>query len=226
MGKALNSQSNLQTPDPTDFADGLAVRQRRTRAVWRALRHRSLGAGLVICVVLVALIASAPLLTSIDPNAQDAMATFAPPGWQHPMGTDAFGRDIFSRVLYGGQVTMLASLCIVVIGSVIGTTIGLIAGYFGGSPGFVIMRMVDLLLAFPGILLALAITAILGPGLNNGIIAIAAILIDRHGRGAEWAGGDVAGGPDGRSDEGLGADDCLCARGRGAARRPQRLSGI
>lgn len=183
----MASQSNTNTPKPLDFADGIAARPSRLKTVLRALRHRSLGAGVVICVILVSLIAAAPLLTSIDPNAQNAMATFAPPGWEHPMGTDAFGRDILARVLYGGRTTMLASLCIVVIGSLFGTAIGLVAGYFGGTLGFVIMRMVDLLLAFPGILLALAITAILGPGLNNGVIAISAILIPVYARLVEGA---------------------------------------
>lgn len=183
----MASQSNTNTPQPLDFADGIAARPSRLKAVLRALRHRSLGAGVVICVILVSLIAAAPLLTSVDPNAQNAMATFAPPGWEHPMGTDAFGRDILARVLYGGRTTMLASLCIVVIGSLFGTAIGLVAGYFGGTLGFVIMRMVDLLLAFPGILLALAITAILGPGLNNGVIAISAILIPVYARLVEGA---------------------------------------
>src|SRR5690606_38052905 len=116
---------------------------------------------------------------------------FSPPTWAHPMGTDAFGRDIFSRVLYGGRVTMLASLCVVLIGSVIGTTIGLMAGYFGGAFGFVVMRLVDLLLAFPGILLALAVTAILGPGLQNGIIAISLILIPVYARLVEGATAEI-----------------------------------
>jgi ABC-type dipeptide/oligopeptide/nickel transport system permease subunit len=82
---------------------------------------------------------------------------------------------------------MLSSLSVVLVGAVFGTTIGLIAGYFGGAVGFVIMRLVDLLLAFPGILLALAVAAILGPGLLNGVIAIAAILIPVYARLVEGA---------------------------------------
>ena len=183
----MTSQSDLNRPAARDLLDDIGAKPRRWQAVRRALKHRSLSVGVTICVVLISLIAAAPLLTSIDPNAQDAMATFLPPGWQHPMGTDAFGRDIFSRVLYGGRTTMLASLSVVVIGSLIGTTIGLVAGYFGGALGFVIMRLVDLLLAFPGILLALAITAILGPGLSNGVIAISAILIPVYARLVEGA---------------------------------------
>jgi hypothetical protein len=107
------------------------------------------------------------------------------------MGADAFGRDLFSRVLYWGRTTMLASLCVVVIGAIVGTSVGLIAGFFGGALGFGIMRLVDLLLAFPGILLALTVTAILGPGLSNGVIAIAVILVPVYARLVEGATAEV-----------------------------------
>ncbi len=167
----------------------------RLAKIRRALGHRSLAIGLVICAVLVAMCAAAPLLTSIDPNAQDPWATFQSPNAEHIMGTDAFGRDIFSRVLYGGRTTMVASLSVVLLGSFVGTIVGLVAGYFGGALGFVVMRFVDLLLAFPGILLALAITAILGPGLTNGIFAIAAILVPVYARLVEGATVEIRGRP-------------------------------
>jgi ABC-type dipeptide/oligopeptide/nickel transport system permease subunit len=109
----------------------------------------------------------------------------------HLMGADAFGRDMLSRVLYGGRVTMLSSLLVVTIGGVAGTAIGLVAGYFGGVVGFTIMRIVDLFLAFPGILLALAVTAILGPGLINGVIAIAVVLVPIYARLVEGASAEV-----------------------------------
>jgi len=152
-------------------------------ALRRALRHRSLLTGVVICVLLGLLVFALPLvMRSVDLNAQDPMATFSPPSAQHLMGTDAFGRDLLSRVVYGGRTTILASLSVVLLGCVFGTGLGLIAGYFGGAVGFVIMRLIDLLLAFPGILLALAVSAVLGPGLVNGVIAIAAILVPVYAR--------------------------------------------
>lgn len=153
----------------------------------RALRHRSLLTGLVICAVLAAMLLAAPALSTLSPDAQDPLATFAAPSAAHIMGTDEFGRDLFARVLYGGRVTVLASLCVVVLGCVVGSAIGLVAGYFGGVLGFVIMRLVDLLLAFPGILAALTVSAILGPGLVNGVIAIAVILIPVYARLVEGA---------------------------------------
>ena len=155
------------------------------------LRHRSLVAGLAMTAVLLLLIAAAPLLTSADPNLQDPMASFAPPSTEHPMGADAFGRDLFARVLYGGRTTILASVAVVVLGGLAGVTLGLIAGYAGGIVRFLIMRTVDLLLAFPGILLALAVSAVLGPGLVNGVLAIAIVLTPIYARLVEGATAEV-----------------------------------
>jgi ABC-type dipeptide/oligopeptide/nickel transport system permease subunit len=157
------------------------------RRVTQALRHRSLLAGTVICFVLVVLVLAAPLLTSADPNLQDPLSAFSSPSGAHLMGADSFGRDLFARVLYGGRTTMLASLWVVLLGGLVGTALGLVAGYFGGAIGFVIMRLVDLLLAFPGILLALAVAAVLGPGLSNGVIAVAVILVPVYARLVEGA---------------------------------------
>jgi peptide/nickel transport system permease protein len=103
------------------------------------------------------------------------------------MGADSFGRDLFARVLYGGRTTILASVEVVLLGGIVGTLLGLVAGYFGGVLNFVIMRVVDLLLAFPGILLALAVAAILGPGLSNGVVAVAAILAPVYARVVQGA---------------------------------------
>jgi ABC-type dipeptide/oligopeptide/nickel transport system permease subunit len=159
----------------------------RWLSVRRSLRHRSLLAGLVICVVIVAVSALAPLITSADPNAQVPSAVFAHPSSAHWMGADSFGRDLLARVLYGGRTTIISSLVVVGLGGVVGTLLGLIAGYFAGVVGFVIMRVVDLLLAFPGILLALAVAAILGPGLSNGVVAVGAILVPVYTRVVQGA---------------------------------------
>jgi ABC-type dipeptide/oligopeptide/nickel transport system permease subunit len=153
----------------------------------RALRHRSLVAGAVVIALIVLAVLAAPLLTSHSPTAPDPNAVFAHPSSAHPFGADSFGRDVLSRALYGGRNTILASLEVVVLGGTAGTLLGLIAGYFGGALGFVIMRLVDLLLAFPGILLALAVAAILGPGLSNGVIAVAMVCLPVFARLVEGA---------------------------------------
>jgi ABC-type dipeptide/oligopeptide/nickel transport system permease subunit len=179
----------LVTPEPDGrlAAEPVPPGVSGRRRVLQALRHRSLFTGTVLCLVLVALVLLAPLLTSADPDIQDPLSAFASPSGAHLMGADSFGRDLLARVLYGGRTTMIASLCVVVLGGVIGTALGLVAGYFGGVAGFVIMRLVDLLLAFPGILLALAVAAVLGPGLSNGVIAVAVILVPVYARLVEGA---------------------------------------
>lgn len=159
----------------------------RTAGLLRALRHRSLLIGVVIVAVVVLLVLLAPLIASQDPNQQDAASTFLPPGAEHWFGTDSFGRDLFSRTLHGGLTTIGASLAIVALGAFFGTVLGVIAGYAGSVVGFVMMRAVDLMLAFPGILLALVVAAIMGPGLNNGIIAVAIVLVPAYMRVVEGA---------------------------------------
>ena len=154
-------------------------------------RHRSLAAGLLIAGIIVLLVAAAPLLTSADPTLQDPTQSFAPPSAEHPMGADAFGRDMLARVLYGGRTTMLASLCAVALGGIAGVALGLVAGYAGGVVRFAIMRLVDLMLAFPGILLALSVSAVLGPGLANGVLAIAVVLTPIFARLVEGATAEV-----------------------------------
>ena len=156
-----------------------------------AFRHRSLLVGSVITAALLLMLAAAPLLTSADPTLSDPMASFAEPSWAHPFGADAFGRDLFARVLYGGRTTVLASAAVVLLGALGGVSLGLLAGYAGGWLRFCVMRLVDLLLAFPGILLALAVSAVLGPGLGNGVLAIAVILVPVYARLVEGAVAEV-----------------------------------
>lgn len=136
------------------------------------LRYRSLVVGAVLLGILVIAAAAAPLITSQSPTTANPSLILLSPSWAHPFGTDQFGRDLLSRVLYGARYTMLASLAAVLIGTIAGTLIGLIAGMAGGYVDLVLMRIVDLILIFPGILPALAITAILGPSLVNVVIAI------------------------------------------------------
>jgi ABC-type dipeptide/oligopeptide/nickel transport system permease subunit len=167
--------------------DGLAVAMSARARVRQAMRHNSLRIGVIIVIVIVALVLAAPLLTSVNPDTQNPAQTFLPPSLHHLMGTDSFGRDLFSRVLHGGQYTLGASALVVLIGGTIGTLLGVIAGYFGGVTGYLIMRLVDLLLAFPGILLALAVAAILGPGLVNGVFAVAVVLVPAYARVVEGA---------------------------------------
>jgi len=143
------------------------------RNAWRRLRRsRSalIGGSILAAIVLSALLA--PLISPYDPIKASQRTSLESPGLSHPMGTDRFGRDVLSRVLWGGRLALPVGIVSVLIAAVVGVTLGLIAGYYGGPLDAVIMRFVDLLLAFPGILLALAIVAVLGGSLLNLMIAV------------------------------------------------------
>ncbi len=142
------------------------------RRRWRWLRYRNLVWGGAVFVALLVVTFGAPLFTHANPLAVHPSATLLPPSSKHLFGTDELGRDLFSRVLYGGRYTIIASLAAMALGVTTGSLIGLIAGIAGGWVDMVLMRLMDLVLAFPGILSALAITTILGPSFLNLILAI------------------------------------------------------
>ena len=129
-------------------------------------------AGLVVVVALALVAAFAPLLVSHDPFAQDLLQRLKPPSAEHWFGTDQVGRDLYSRIVYGSRVTLYVVALVVVIVAPVGLAIGTIAGYAGGKVDAVLMRVTDIFLAFPGLVLALAFVAALGPGLVNAVIAI------------------------------------------------------
>jgi glutathione transport system permease protein len=151
---------------------------------WRKFKrqHVAVVAGLFV-LLLVALAIAAPLIVPYDAeNFFDYDALNAKPSWQHWFGVDPLGRDIFSRLLMGARISLTAGFVSVAVGAVIGTTLGLIAGYREGWWDRVIMRLCDVLFAFPGILLAIGIVAILGGGMVNVIIAVAIFSIPTFAR--------------------------------------------
>jgi len=131
--------------------------------------------GMALVSILVLAAVFGPVLSSYAPDAADFMATLAPPSADHFLGTDDLGRDVLSRILSGARVSLLVGVISVGGAVLFGLPIGLVAGYLGGRTDAVLMRCMDILLAFPGILLALGITAALGASLTNTIIAIAVI---------------------------------------------------
>ena len=137
--------------------------------------RRSLSAmtGLIIVALLLAAAAFAPVLAPYDVRTQNLAARLAPPSLEHPFGTDRVGRDIFSRVRYGARLSLLVAVGAVALGSLLGVTFGMIAGYSGRWVDGLMMRAVDIMLAFPLILVALVISGVLGPSLGNLILAIA-----------------------------------------------------
>jgi len=128
--------------------------------------------------VILTLVLAAPLVSPYAPDVQDVWAKLLPPVWQmrgtwkHPLGTDQLERDVFSRILYGGRVSLTVGFIATVIATVLGITLGVVAGYFGRLVDGIVMRIADIQMAFPSILLALAVIVLLGPGLQNLILVL------------------------------------------------------
>ena len=144
----------------------------------RLVRRRTALFGMLVVLMVMLAALAAPLVAPFDPLEQDIGQRLREPGWQdaqgrvHPLGTDHLGRDIFSRIIFGSRIALLVGLAAVVISGVLGLLIGLVAGYFGGRMDDFLMRLADIQLAFPFILLAIAVIGVLGPSLRNIIIVI------------------------------------------------------
>jgi peptide/nickel transport system permease protein len=172
----MASQITLPASDPEILnADAAELRSRPgfMRRFMRRLWHNKLA--LVTTTLLVLLVLAcigAPLLTHQNPNTQSLLEQFSPPMAGHPLGMDELGRDEWSRLLYGGRLSMLIGLTGAVFGMVIGVVMGSLAGYIGGWVDEILMRAVDILLSFPGILLAILIAAVLGPSVTTILVAL------------------------------------------------------
>lgn len=136
--------------------------------------------GLVVILLLVTLFASQ--IAPFDPNAQNLDEALQAPSFQHIMGTDRHGRDMLSRVLVGGQTSIFATLTLVLAISVFGTIVGTLCGFYGGKVDAVVMRISDVCLAFPGLVFAMAVAALLGGGISNAVIALAVISWPKYSR--------------------------------------------
>jgi ABC-type dipeptide/oligopeptide/nickel transport system permease subunit len=159
-------------------ADVIPPRRRLARLgedVGRLLRNRIALAGLVLALLSVGSALLAPWLSPYAPDAMDYTAMLAEPSLAHPLGTDDLGRDILSRMLHGARLSLAVSLGAVAIAVVIGVPLGLLAGYAGGLLDEALMRVVDSVMALPSLVLALTITAVLGSGLVNAMLAIAIV---------------------------------------------------
>jgi peptide/nickel transport system permease protein len=142
------------------------------RMLRQIFRNRSAQFGGILLIVLIFASYAAPLFTDKDPNKTQPSIALKSPSLEYPMGTDHIGRDNFTRFLYGGQLSLRIGLTGITLGALIGIFLGLTSGYFGGWFDLFISWFTDVLMAFPDILLALAIIAILGPGINNAMLAI------------------------------------------------------
>jgi len=159
------------------MASTVALPQRGLRLVARApILANPLN---IVAFALIALFAAcallAPLLAPYDPLVQDLGSRLRPPSPEHWLGTDSLGRDIASRILFGARISLIIGVVVVTSAGVVGTAIGLVAGYAGGLVDEALMRLTEVFLAFPALILAMAIAGALGPSLTNAIIAIAAV---------------------------------------------------
>ena len=162
----------LTDPSPTSRRQ---ARLGQGYLAWLRIRRNRLAmAGLVIVGLLLLVAAFAPLIAPHDPLMQDLSRRLLPPGTPgNLLGTDDFGRDILSRILYGARITLYIIALVAVTAPVLGLLIGTVSGYFGGWIDAVLMRITDIFMAFPRLILALALVAVLGPGIGNAVLAIA-----------------------------------------------------
>lgn len=163
-------------PSIAGVTPGAGRRVDERSLAWMAFRRfltiRSAATGAAVLLLLVLAAVFAPYLTPFEYDKIAPTAAYEAPSREHLMGTDKFGRDVFTRVLFGGRISLTVGLIATAIGGVVGVLLGMTAGYFGGLVDEATMRVLDMMLAFPGILLAMGIVAMLGPSLRNLMIAV------------------------------------------------------
>ncbi|MCS0673383.1 MULTISPECIES: nickel transporter permease [Bacillaceae] len=177
MSTIANPQETAKAPVP------VSKRKAKGADLAKALIKNKMslvGGSIVFIYIILAVLA--PLISPYDPYEIDLVNKLQPPSADHIMGTDDKGRDIFSRILYGSQLSLAVGFVSVFIGALFGIVLGIISGYYGGWVDTIIMRFIDVLLAFPGLLLALAIVSALGPSLINVMIAVGVFSIPTFAR--------------------------------------------
>jgi ABC-type dipeptide/oligopeptide/nickel transport system permease subunit len=176
------TESSVERIIPQEFLEN-PVRVSGWRRIWRVFLGRKVVMfGIIIILATIITAIFAPLLAPYDPNALDLDNTLVGPTSTHLLGTDAIGRDTLSRIIFGSRTALLVGIIAIGVAAVLGMTLGLLAGYFGGIINAIIMRFTDALMSFPMILLALAIAALLGGGLRNIVIALGISLMSGYTR--------------------------------------------
>ena len=176
MTTLADTPSHNETPHPwREFWDGFST-------------NKGAVAGLLVVLLVLLMAAFAPWIAPYAPNDTDPRVFLTPPAWQtggtsaHWLGTDAIGRDILSRLIHGARLSLIIGLAVVALSVVLGTVLGLTAGYFRGVFEVAVMRLMDIILTLPSLLLAIVIVAILGPGLMNAMLAVAVVVLPHYVR--------------------------------------------
>lgn len=176
------AESTSPTMSTTAVSETLKPPRARRGAFRRLLRSKVAVAGLVTLLLLAFIALAAPVISPAEPNRVNPRAALQPPSPDHWFGTDQYGRDVMTRVFFGTRISLVIGFISVSIAVVIGTVLGLISGFYGRWTDAIIMRLVDVMLAFPGILLALALVSILGPSLPNLMIAVGISSVPAYAR--------------------------------------------
>ena len=188
--------SQSATTAPADF-DAAALPEAKVRSYWQSVGYRlrhdpvTLAFGTVILLIILAAV-FAPWVAPFDPYKESVIGRLKPFGWRnHMLGTDELGRDLLSRIIHGGRISLLMGLVPVLIATIAGGTLGVIAGFAGGKVNTAIMRTTDVFYAFPSVLLAVAISGAMGGGVANGMIALSMVFTPALCRIAETATSQV-----------------------------------
>ncbi|MCC7023954.1 MAG: ABC transporter permease [Thermomicrobiales bacterium] len=174
-----------QQAQPPAWRISLRTEERQSelaKTIQRLKKNKGAIAGGIVLTLLVLMAIFAPVLAPKDPVKQEYSRVLKPPSRDAPLGTDQFGRDVLSRVILGARPSLQAAALAILIAASVGTVIGLVTGYLGGWIDLLMQRLIDIQLAFPGILFALAIVAVLGPGLRNAMIAVGISLVPAYAR--------------------------------------------
>ncbi|MFD2043553.1 nickel transporter permease [Ornithinibacillus salinisoli] len=176
-------------PNPTPNPNTVEITKpiKKPRGLWldaflRIVKSKTSLIGLCIILILFITALLAPFIATHDPTTQLITNRYQPPSGEHLLGTDELGRDIFSRIVYGTRISIQIGVIAVGISMIIGVTLGAVAGYFGRWIDQIIMRIIDVMMAFPSILLAIALVAVLGPNLRNAMIAVGIVGIPQFAR--------------------------------------------
>ncbi|AVQ99829.1 peptide ABC transporter permease [Oceanobacillus iheyensis] len=177
-----------RTPEPvTNTASGESIKASKPIPLWleagfRIIKSKTALIGVIIIVLLVLTAILAPVIATHSPTAQDIVNRYQAPSSDHLLGTDELGRDIFSRIVYGTRISIQIGVIAVGISLAIGVLLGGIAGYYGRWIDQIVMRFIDIMMAFPSILMAIALVAVLGPSLQNAMIAVGIVGIPQFAR--------------------------------------------
>ena len=182
MARGLPLVAQRSVPRDTAAAPAWTRSNASARVLRRLLSSRGIVLGGVVLVIVGIVALSGPLLAPYDPLAQHPELSLDPPTLAHPFGTDLLGRDVLSRAIVGARQSLLVALVAISIAVTVGTVIGLASGFYEGWVDLLLQRLIEIQLAFPGLLLALAIVAVLGPGLGNAMIAVGISLIPSYAR--------------------------------------------